>query len=353
MSEYASFPVLPDLKTIDNCKKVVRENADLFLLIVGGKRGSLDPSSGKPIVNLEYQCAEEQNIDAFVFVRKSVLDLLPVWEKNPTTDFAPHVDYPEVFAFVKALKQKSRWIFPFDKTSDIKDVLAIQLSVFLKDLLSRKRAGKLRHLKAFSEESEQAQEIARDKPRFWEFLLTEELLRSKFTEVKRRYVEIEQGRVFQKAKELKLRETTKWMQLKLQDLTKLIELFGVVVPEEIPASWGKPGEPGDAIAIKRSVDKLIAGCNELLDWETDILFTTVPDRLQRLKDLMRGTTKGIIDELGRLPDELGKPFKESAEPKGKITIELSFPESPNIRLISEEASQVFAEMQERPWEWLE
>lgn len=353
LSEYSSFPVLPDLKTIDNCKKAVRENADIFLLIVGGKRGSLDPASGKPIVNLEYQCAEEQNIDAFIFVRKAVLDLMPVWEKNPNADFSPHVDFPEVFAFVKVLREEKRWIFSFDKTGDIKEVLANQLSVFLRDLLSRKRAGKLRHLKVFIEESERAQEIARDKPRFWEYLLTEELLRNKFKEVKNRYAEIEEGRVFQKTRELEVRETWTWMQLKIRDLINLMDFFKKVAEIEIPTAWGKPGEPGDALAIKRSVDKLIQGCNELLDWETDVLFTSVPERIQKLKMLMRGTTKGMIEELSRLPEELGRPFKESAEPKGTITIELAVPESPNFKLLSEEASRINAGINERPWEWVE
>jgi len=113
-----------------------------------------------------------------------------------------------------------------------------------------------------------------------------------------------------------------------------------VHPEEIPAAWGKPGEAGDALAIKRAVDKVFQGCSELLDWETDILFVSVPERLQKLKDLMRGTTKEIIEELNRFPDEIGRPFKESLAPEGVFNIQLVFRGSSNLGLVSEEASRI-------------
>jgi hypothetical protein len=35
LSEFASFPVDPDLPTVDNCLKAVEHRADIFVLIVG------------------------------------------------------------------------------------------------------------------------------------------------------------------------------------------------------------------------------------------------------------------------------------------------------------------------------
>jgi Domain of unknown function (DUF4062)/HEPN domain len=37
LSEYSSFPTLPDIGTVENCKKAV-QSCDLFVLIVGGRR---------------------------------------------------------------------------------------------------------------------------------------------------------------------------------------------------------------------------------------------------------------------------------------------------------------------------
>lgn len=65
LSEYPSFPVSPELSTVENCKRVVRERADLLVLVVGGKRGSLDPQTKLSVVNSEYQEARSAGRDWF------------------------------------------------------------------------------------------------------------------------------------------------------------------------------------------------------------------------------------------------------------------------------------------------
>src|SRR4051812_38429191 len=44
LSESPAFPVSPELRTIDNCVNAVKERADVFVLIVGARYGSTDPS---------------------------------------------------------------------------------------------------------------------------------------------------------------------------------------------------------------------------------------------------------------------------------------------------------------------
>jgi hypothetical protein len=88
MSEHPSFPVLPNVTTIENCRRNVREHTDVFLLIIGGRRGSLDPQSNKPITNIEYETAVESGLDIFVFIDQKILNVLPIWEKNPSADFS-------------------------------------------------------------------------------------------------------------------------------------------------------------------------------------------------------------------------------------------------------------------------
>ena len=53
LSELPSFPVSPDLDTTENCRRRVEEDADVLLLVVGGRYGSIDDRSGKSITNLE------------------------------------------------------------------------------------------------------------------------------------------------------------------------------------------------------------------------------------------------------------------------------------------------------------
>lgn len=323
LSEYPSFPVLPELGTIENCKKNVRENTDIFFLIVGGKRGSLDVQSGKPVTNVEYETAKEHGIDSFVFVNRSVLNLLPVWERNPTADFSPSVDDPEVFAFIKNLQADNRWIFSFEKASEIIEIFKHQLSVFLRELVNRKREGKLKPLSEFKDETPRAQMIALDRPRFWEYLLTEELLKSKLSKIKRDFNDLERGLIFKRAVPMKGRDFLAWAGARCNDLGALVKLIKVSVEEELPRSWGPPGNPGDAVKILYAVKKIAHACNELLDWEADLRSIIPPQAFLALKERMKGWTSQLLAEMERLVEELGKPFRQP-NPQGTYTIELVF-----------------------------
>jgi hypothetical protein len=165
LSEYPQFPTLPTLDTIENCRQAVR-SSDIFVLIIGGRRGSLDPASGKTITVLEYETAVQNGIDCFVFVQENVMFLLTVWKNNPAADFAPAVDSAQVFEFVDKIKSAQKWIFTFARASEIAEILKPQLSVFLKDLVDRGKSGKLELLTEFAGESDNARHLAQERPRY-------------------------------------------------------------------------------------------------------------------------------------------------------------------------------------------
>src|SRR5882757_1392045 len=72
-SEAESFPIDPTLTTVENCQKVVRESADILVLVIGGRYGSVDSGSGKSITNLEYLAAKTKGIPVYAFVDQQVL----------------------------------------------------------------------------------------------------------------------------------------------------------------------------------------------------------------------------------------------------------------------------------------
>ncbi len=59
LSEYENFPINPSINTIDNCIEAVKKNADLFVLIVGNRYGSVI-ESGKSITNTEFLAAKKK-----------------------------------------------------------------------------------------------------------------------------------------------------------------------------------------------------------------------------------------------------------------------------------------------------
>ena len=88
MSEHDSFPIDPDQSTIENCRRNVRENADIFVMIVGARYGSIDAESGISITNLKFEESRAHGVPAYVFVRKDVLAQLPIWKANPDADYS-------------------------------------------------------------------------------------------------------------------------------------------------------------------------------------------------------------------------------------------------------------------------
>jgi len=322
LSEYPSFPVNPEATAIENCKTNVERNCDILILIVGGRRGALDPESGRSVTNAEYDRAWERGIPCFVFVNRSVSTLYRVWEKNPTADFSPDVDFPEVFEFIRRIQEENRWTFTFERTAEIKEVLTIQLSTMLRELIERSRGNTLAPYSDFAGESREAQRLAREKPDYWEFLLTAELLKSRLAEVRKRFKRQQDGSLPIPSYIMTGREFLKWVPMKMHDLSSLAQALEGQLPS-IQEAWGPLGKPGNPSEIKKSVDQLAAYCDQLLHWEQDLCAARPPDAADGVKNSMKGWTEVILKKLDQLPEELLRPFQGNSKSKGEIRIMLT------------------------------
>lgn len=303
LSEYPSFPVSPELSTVENCKRVVRERADLLVLIVGGKRGSLDPQTGKSVVNSEYQEARLTGLDCIVFVDKQVWDLLPIYRKNQDVDFAPTVDNPAVFSFIEQLIDDTKWVFPFTHTEDILTTLRIQLSTRFRDLLIRSRQNRLVVPPAFASEPGHITRIAVDKGELWEYRLACALLRERTRRLDERFSELESGFVVRRTKFLPGPDTLNYIQDLLDDLLNTMQAASKVLTEQLTPSFGPPGTPGDAVKMKAACDNLYALFITLFEWELDVRFVRPHEAFAELFPRMRGWTSEMRAELKRLVAE--------------------------------------------------
>jgi hypothetical protein len=127
LSEYPTFPVDPDETTVENCRKAVESRADVFILVIGGRYGSVS-EHGKSVTNLEYVTGRAKGIPVYVFVMRSILDILSVWKANPTGDFTSVVDSPKLLQFVSEIRDGGEdWVFAFDTAQDIISILRTQL----------------------------------------------------------------------------------------------------------------------------------------------------------------------------------------------------------------------------------
>ena len=264
LSEHPSFPVSPNLSTVENCKKVVREGTDVFVLVVGGQRGSLDSESSKSVVNVEFDTAVEMGIPAVVFVKKDVASLLDVWKKNPTADFHPHVNSPQVFEFLSSVYMRGRWVFTFERSAEITEILLTQLSVMLRDVLLKDRNGIFQTAHRFGSESARARQLVVERPKFWEYLLTIELLRSKMAPINKQFEDLKNGQAFRRSTALREKETIDWLLCKFRDVTNLVPHLQGVISSDLVASWGPRGTPGDPLAILAAIERICESVSERL-----------------------------------------------------------------------------------------
>ena len=178
LSESSSFPVNPNIDAIENCLTIVKEKADIFILVVGGRYGS-KTENGKSVTNLEYLEAKVKDIPCYVFVQKPVLTALPIWRKNRSCDFSEIVDSPRLFEFVDSLydSKEKNWVFHFESAQDIIGVLRKQLAYLFMDALAIR--GKMLR-SGLSDEanglSSAALRLAVQKPFAWEYRLFSQVL---------------------------------------------------------------------------------------------------------------------------------------------------------------------------------
>jgi hypothetical protein len=137
LSEFPSFPVDPNLDAIENCLAGIKEKADIFVLVVGGRYGS-ETENGKSVTNLEYLEAKTKGIPLYVFVQKHILTAYSDWQKNRSGDFSEIVDSSKLFEFVELLHDpmEKNWVFRFDSAQDITKTLHVQLAYLFMDALT-------------------------------------------------------------------------------------------------------------------------------------------------------------------------------------------------------------------------
>ena len=140
LSETPAFPVNPQSGPVENCLRAVKEKADIFILIIGDRYGSQN-ESGKSITNLEYFEAKAKGLPIYVFVLKKILDVIPVWKKNPNGNFDGIVDTVKLFEFVETLQNsQDHWIYPFEEVLHIIGTLRNQFAIlFMEDWFCAKR----------------------------------------------------------------------------------------------------------------------------------------------------------------------------------------------------------------------
>lgn len=190
--------------------------------------------------------------------------------------------------------------------------------------------GRLR--KIFENETEYALHLALNKPDHWEYLLTAELLQSKFDLIRRGFDELEKGLLYKRAAKMNGIEFLKFSGERCSGIISLIGVLKTVVSKEMPESWKEEGGHIDPLNIKQVVDQLYSACNELLKWEIDFRSVIIPDSFHYLRKMIEGWALQCFSQIERLPEKLLK-IPEFAEnyPDGVYNITIILDEPINLK----------------------
>ncbi|MDR1410293.1 MAG: DUF4062 domain-containing protein [Oscillospiraceae bacterium] len=239
LSEYDSFPLDPNAGTVDNCLRAVDERADIFVLIVGCRYGSVT-ETGRSVTNLEYLKAKAKGIP--------------------------------IYAFVDTFRSgDSIWSFGFESAQDIMNTLKLQLSYLFSDCLSlHKKATQKRLSKKVMNLDADAFKTAILCPTAWEYKLFGQVLTAGLDELVGRRRDFNFGITLAPIREiLAFDELTNYISLKTEQLIKASNTLSTLIYKTLPEAFGEPGVEGDADYIVYAANRLLEVYSSIIDWSLE------------------------------------------------------------------------------------
>ncbi len=335
LSEYNSFPLDPNAGTIDNCLRAVDERADIFILIVGARYGSV-VESGHSVTNMEYLKAKAKGIPIYAFVDKSILSVLPLWRDNPSGNFQSTVDTPKLFEFVDTFRGSDRiWSFGFETAQNIIDILKVQLSYFFSDCLSlRQKTVKRQMSKKVLGLEGSAFKIIVLRPAGWEYKLFGQVLSDGLAELLDRRRDFNFGITLAIGKQLKtFSELMDYIVLKIDQLQRAMDVSTTIINKTLPDAFGEPGIAGNEDYIIYVANRLVEVYNSIIDWSLDFAAIGTENEFTGLVNSFSKMCEGTLEDIEKFSKEycemvesIPDNLPENAEPISlNITLKLSPP----------------------------
>lgn len=332
VSEFNSFPIIPNTNTIDSCTQAVKEYADVLILIVGGRYGYIT-ESGKSITNLEYITAKEKHIPIYVFIDKSVMNMINLWKDNPNMDFNSVVDSTKVFEFIDTLRNKENiWVYGFEHAQDIISTLRKQLAhLFLKMLKLKNQVDNANitiYLQSLKGESLR---LLIEKPFAWEYKIFGQVcddgLKS-LQDLKRDY---KYGISLERSKTLTgFEEIFKWIQEKNNDFIIIMENISDLINIRLKEALNEYGIPANMEYVVYVAKKIVELYKKVLQIGIEVKLINVDDEFRGLAKYSIIVCDSILNDIEifcNTYQEKVKNLRDGA--KGSLEIELIM-QAPNL-----------------------
>lgn len=310
LSEFDSFPVDPDVSTIENCRICVEHDADILVLVVGGRYGYVDEQTDKSITNIEYLSAKAKGIPVFAFIDKGILPLLLIWENNQEAKFDSVVSHNKVFQFIKELRNEV-WTFEFEHAQDIVKTLRVQLAYQVSNGLQLTKQLSSGKKDIPTNISGSALRLILEKPKFWKYyffaqVLTDEV--DRFSDLRQDY---QLGLISSKGNTITTDEILLWVSGKLAEALRLGHAMDKIFNEHLVKAMGEPHEPCDLKALVFTAKKIGSIYKEAIDWVIDVRQTYMFSAFQPIKDYLDLSLADYIEQVGNFASSIRDQFDKA------------------------------------------
>lgn len=314
LSEMKDFPIDPQLSNAENCINAVKNEADIFVLIIGNKYGSI-MESGNSITNTEFLTAINKGIPIYTFALKQMTTILPLWEKNPDMDLSGVVDNKKVFEFLADVrKRRGLWNFEFEKAQDITEILKAQLSnLFREALVAKRKIEPLDEIELYSKISTKALNILLKKEDFYEIRF---FMQSMHDEI-RKYVDLKNDYnysiLFKSSNRISnLNQLIDWIMHKLGQAQNYIDSLNRLT-DAFQYFYKEPGTSSDLDGLYYVARSYAKSYASLLEWGIEVKSTIVPDEYKNVLVAFADIPSNAINEIEAFPIESLRLIEENSK----------------------------------------
>jgi hypothetical protein len=269
-SESAEFPV-DATDAIENCQRRVERDADMFVLVIGSRYGSIASNADVSVTNLEYRVAQLKGIPIFAFVQRETLTLFEVWKRNPSTTFDGLVDSPRLFEFIERIRDKDKiWTFSFDLAAEIIAILRRQFAYMMTTGIdvSRQISGGNGDLASLGSEGLR---LLIDRPLGWPVLLFATILGEQLRLLAPRRLEHDRCVALGSGEIIAEEGLATWLQSCIAEAQRIVDAVRIA-PERITAAIGGV----DVNEIRASAADLVGAYRASLEWACRLRRAYVP-----------------------------------------------------------------------------
>ena len=294
MSEHNSFPIDASQTTVENCRRNVRDNADVFVMVVGARYGSVDVASDKSVTNLEFVEARARGMPVYIFVSKDVLAQLRVWKTNPEADYSGVVDTPRVFEFIDSFRTGGEsWVFEFATAEDIVNTLRSQLAYLVQDAFELRQLTRVQD-RLLTDLQGEALMLALRRDQNWDVRLFATVLEEELDRRATLRREIEHGLATDNVTFVDIDDLASWVQDRLYEVERLVQTASTIINDYLPQVRGENAAPSDLVDVAR---RLAQAWEDSARWTLRCRSVRVDEKAEHLVDLLANVISNMIEEL--------------------------------------------------------